>query len=120
MPTTFAFPDEKDSEEEKHSGEKSRFVKGQDFEVNSADDDHNENYYEDRAFNSISTTFDETLKTHTGEKLSNYAHNENYYEDEIRHHKQNGCFYDFFLISGPPRFRNFRKIYQVLKDFIEN
>ena len=53
MPTTFAFPDEKDSEEEKHSGEKSRFVKGQDFEVNSADDDHNENYYEDRAFNYI-------------------------------------------------------------------
>ena len=42
MPTCFAFPDEKDFEEEKHSGEKSRFEKGQDFEVSSADDDHNE------------------------------------------------------------------------------
>ena len=77
MPTSFVFPDEKDSEEEKHSGEKTRFEKEKDFEVSSTE--WNENYYEDHAFNCISTTFGETFKTHTGEKLNNDAHNENYY-----------------------------------------
>ena len=37
MPTSFVFPDEKDSEEEKHSGEKTRFEKEKDFEVSSTE-----------------------------------------------------------------------------------